>query len=99
MINVLHQALPAWVDKKMGILIRDLADDAESHTRPIMERHLAKWEVTEDKEHLRLYFNPCQFVAIPLLNGPVIFSEEDYGVLMVARDNQGQLEYRVSFWS
>ncbi|RNB92840.1 hypothetical protein EDM56_00105 [Brevibacillus fluminis] len=77
--------------------IRDLAVNAEPHAASPMERKLEKWEITEDKEHLRLYFNLYQFVAIPILNGPVIFTQENKGTLMVTQDNQGQLEYRVSF--
>lgn len=64
-IAELHQELPALVDKKMGILIQDLADNAEPHSPALLERQLAKWEITEDEEHLRLYFNPCQFVGFP----------------------------------
>ncbi|MGO0063014.1 hypothetical protein ACTID9_23835 [Brevibacillus fluminis] len=67
MIAVLYQKLPSLVGQKMGILIRDLAENAEPHAAPPMERKLAKWEITEDEEHLRLYFNLCQFVAIPIL--------------------------------
>lgn len=85
------------VDKKMGILIQDVADDAEPHSPALLERQLAKWEITEDEEHLRLYFNPCQFVAIPIQNGPVVFSQEDDCIRMVVRDNRGQLAYHISF--
>ncbi|GED59885.1 hypothetical protein ABER61_22800 [Brevibacillus formosus] len=96
-IAELHQELPALVDKKMGILIQDLADDAEPHSPALLERQLAKWEITEDEEYLRLYFNPCQFVAIPIQNGPIVFSQEDDCIRMVARDNRGQLAYHISF--
>ncbi|MET3292482.1 UNVERIFIED_CONTAM: hypothetical protein ABID98_005179 [Brevibacillus sp. OAP136] len=97
MIAVLYQELPSLVGKKMDVLIRDLAENAEPHVASPMERMLEKWEITEDEGHLRLYFNLCQFVAIPILNGPVIFTQENKGTFMVTKDNRGQLEYRVSF--
>ncbi|WP_068792419.1 hypothetical protein [Brevibacillus laterosporus] len=63
--SFLQKILPDFVDCAMEIQIIDVAEDAEKEVAPPIHRHLAKWELIENDTMVRLYFNSCQFIAIP----------------------------------
>ncbi|MED1952941.1 hypothetical protein [Brevibacillus centrosporus] len=96
-IQKLTERLPGLVDKKMRIWIQDQAEDAEPQAAPMVERPLAKWEISEEGEHVRLYFNPCHFLAIPIASGSVTLKSEAEEVLLTAEDGRGKLLYKVLF--
>lgn len=95
--SLLSEKLPQLLDCSMQIQIKDLAEDAEAQSAPVIQRHLAKWEITPEEEHVRLYFNPCQFVAVPIDKGPLTLTEERGRILLKLADPRGNLLYLVSF--
>ncbi len=94
---VLQRILSELIDSRMTIGIRDEADDAESQPAPVIERHLARWEFTPEQEHVRLYFNPCQFVAVPIAAGELAVRMEAGQTLLLAQDRAGKLMYTIAF--
>ncbi|MDN9009563.1 hypothetical protein [Brevibacillus laterosporus] len=64
-VFLLQKILPDFVNCTMEIQIIDVAEDAEKEVAPPIHRHLAKWELIENDTIVRLYFNSCQFIAIP----------------------------------
>lgn len=93
----LTNRLQKLVDYKMRIWIKDQAEDAEPQQAPVVERHLAKWEMCEEGEHVRLYFNHCQFLAIPIAAGEVSVSEKNDEICLISEDRKGKLRYTISF--
>ncbi|MCR8962692.1 hypothetical protein O0550_05600 [Brevibacillus halotolerans] len=65
--SFLQKILPDFVACAMEIQIIDVAEDAEKEVAPPIHRHLAKWELIENDTMVRLYFNSCQFIAIPVV--------------------------------
>lgn len=98
MSNLLFtRELSQLVDCKMRIWIKDLAEDAEPEPAPMIECHLARWEMTEEGEHVRLYFNPCQFLALPIRGGEIGFTYKKDEVVLESIDSKGKLLYRIAF--
>lgn len=93
----LTKYLDKLVDYKMRIWIQDQAEDAEPQPSPMVERHLAKWELTEEGEHARLYFNHCQFLAIPVAAGEMTIEEKVDELFWTSEDRRGKLLYAISF--
>ncbi|GEB34718.1 hypothetical protein [Brevibacillus parabrevis] len=93
---MLDQQLSQLTNARMRIGITDLAEDAELQPAPIIERHLAKWEFTEEGEHVRLYFNHCQFLAVPVQE-EVGFALEKDAIVLTALDRRGKLKYTITF--
>ncbi|KZE47533.1 hypothetical protein AV540_19245 [Brevibacillus parabrevis] len=94
---MLGQQLSQLTNARMRIGITDLAEEAELQPAPIIERHLAKWEFTEEGEHVRLYFNPCQFLAVPVQEEAVRFTLEKDAMVLTALDCRGKLKYTITF--
>jgi len=93
----LTKLLEKLVDYKMRIWIQDQAEDAEPQQAPMVERHLAKWELCEEGEHIRLFFNQCQFLAIPITAGHITLEEKPQEILLTTEDRKGKLLYTLSF--
>ncbi|MDF2682381.1 MAG: hypothetical protein K0R47_3571 [Brevibacillus sp.] len=93
----LTQQLSRLVDSKMRIWIKDLDENAETESAPMIERNLARWEMTEEGEHMRLYFNPCQFLAVPIGFEGIAFTYKKDEVVLESNDCKGKLLYRIAF--
>lgn len=78
--HFLQKILPGFVNCPMEIQIIDVAEDAEKEVAPPIHRHLAKWELIENDTMVRLYFNPCQFIAIPVVKDGVSLNQVEVQV-------------------
>ncbi|RNB53485.1 hypothetical protein EDM57_19510 [Brevibacillus gelatini] len=96
---LLAEQLSQLTDWTMRICIKDLAEDALPESAPVIEKPLAKWEFTEEGEHVRLYFNHCQFVAVPIWENEVGFTNHQGEIVLTAHDRRGKLLYRIAFVS
>ncbi|RAP31026.1 hypothetical protein C2W64_00198 [Brevibacillus laterosporus] len=87
--HFLQEILPDFVNCAMEIQIIDVAEDAEKEVAPPIHRHLAKWELIENDTMVRLYFNSCQFIAIPVVEDGVSLNQLEG---QVKQSNQTKLE-------
>ncbi|WP_139488561.1 hypothetical protein [Brevibacillus dissolubilis] len=97
-IQQLSSHLSALVSRQMIIKISDHAEDAEQQPAPVIQREYVKWGLTEDGEHVRLYMDPHQFIAVPIAAGQVEWTVQEDGThTLTAEDKRGKLQYEIRF--